>query len=78
MVSSCLPYGIRVVETIAALSGLVLNMVLVLLIFSRSGKDLRAYNRVLACNCVVDITFCILGYAFEMASVFDAFLDILE
>ncbi|KAH7709756.1 hypothetical protein AAVH_22953 [Aphelenchoides avenae] len=64
--SPCLDHRIRTAETLAAVSGLVLNMVLGTLIFSRGNKNLHAYNRVLALNCLVDMAFSVINYVVEM------------
>ncbi|KAH7680029.1 hypothetical protein AAVH_41600 [Aphelenchoides avenae] len=66
MTPPCLEASLRITETIAAVAGLSLNAILGLLICFRSNQTLRAYSRVLACNCVVDLAFSIIGYAIEM------------
>lgn len=66
MASSCLHYGVRLTETISAGCGLALNIVLCKLIFSRNSSQLQGYTQVLACNCFVDMSFCVLGFLFEM------------
>ena len=64
--SPCLDYRIRTAETLSAASGLVINLILDMLIFSRKNKSLDAYNRVLALNCLVDMAFSIINYVVEM------------
>lgn len=60
---------LRVLEAVAAVSGLVLNVTLAFLICFRGNPTLKAYSRVLVCNCIVDMAFSVVGYVVEMVRV---------
>lgn len=73
---ACLSASFRILETVAAVSGLLMNVTLALLIRYRTNKELKTYSRVLLCSCLVDSLFAVNTYFIEMVGSWSHYLPI--
>lgn len=66
--AECLSSAFRLNEAIAAILGLLLNAILVILVVTASSTELKKYGRLLLGNAVVDVGFLFVSYLIEIVS----------
>lgn len=64
----CLGEHLRLLATVSTPLSLLLNFILYLLIRFKTTKELRAYSRVLLCNCLADSAFTVVSFLMQMVS----------
>lgn len=67
----CLGSYFAIVEASSFAWALLLNATLAVLIVKKTSSELRAYSRVLLCNCVVDSVFTTVSFLVEPVSKLD-------
>lgn len=73
MTKECVPAVVRTVETLAAVSSVSLNALLVYVVLRCNTNDLRAYSKLILCNCAADTLFTVASYVSEIVPTFPSF-----
>lgn len=66
----CVPAVLRTIETLAAVFSVSLNALLVYVVLRCKTVDLRAYSKLILCNCAADTLFTVASYVSEIVRTF--------